>query len=171
VRWQKLTGMPAVEHAADYTLVTNTHPLMPGETVIIYATGFGAYTSGQTGVPPTSAEPLVEPPPLTVSLGGTNCVCCTLDRRPTMSVCTKSTAARANRLRAGHSPCRLFTPCKCLNPASQRSSPITISLVYPQSDAFFFRLKLSAESSSALRLNCAKAATLVVFPSLVATYR
>jgi uncharacterized protein (TIGR03437 family) len=66
-------GSPAVEHAANFTLVTKAHPVVPGEIVSIYATGLGAYTPGQTGMPPTGPEPSVYPGAPTVSLGGTSC--------------------------------------------------------------------------------------------------
>ncbi len=66
-------GSPAVQHAANFTLVTRAHPVVPGEIVTIYATGLGAYTPGQTGVPPAGPEPSVYPGASTVSLGGTSC--------------------------------------------------------------------------------------------------
>jgi len=66
-------GSPVVEHAANLTLVTKAHPVVPGETLTIYVTGLGAYTPGQTGAPPTGTEQLVYPLPPTVSFGGTTC--------------------------------------------------------------------------------------------------
>ncbi|HXJ44776.1 MAG TPA: hypothetical protein VNH18_36150, partial [Bryobacteraceae bacterium] len=66
-------GSPAVQHAADFTPISQTHPVVPGEIVTIYATGVGAYTPGTTGIPATGPEPLVYPLQPTVSLGGRNC--------------------------------------------------------------------------------------------------
>lgn len=44
-------GSAAVQHAADFSLVTSANPVVPGEILTIYATGLGPYTAGQTGVP------------------------------------------------------------------------------------------------------------------------
>jgi len=53
-------GSPAIQHAADYSLVTAEHPVIPGETITIYATGLGDTVPGsQTGLPFTKALPLV----------------------------------------------------------------------------------------------------------------
>src|SRR5579863_2668048 len=38
-------GTPAVQHASDYSLVTAANPIKPGETVVVYLTGFGPVTS------------------------------------------------------------------------------------------------------------------------------
>jgi uncharacterized protein (TIGR03437 family) len=42
-------GTPAVQHAADYSLVTQANPITDGETIVIYATGFGRLFSSPTG--------------------------------------------------------------------------------------------------------------------------
>lgn len=39
-------GTPAIEHAADYSLVTPSNPAHPGEAIIVYATGLGRVTPG-----------------------------------------------------------------------------------------------------------------------------
>ncbi|MGB9458235.1 MAG: SBBP repeat-containing protein [Bryobacteraceae bacterium] len=44
-------GSAAVQHAADFSLVTPANPVVPGEILVIYATGLGPYTPGQTGIP------------------------------------------------------------------------------------------------------------------------
>jgi uncharacterized protein (TIGR03437 family) len=68
-------GSAAVQHASDFTLVTPAHPVVPGETLVIYATGFGGYSSGQTGEPATGPDQLGSTPqvPIVVSIGNTTC--------------------------------------------------------------------------------------------------
>ncbi len=45
-------GVPAVQHAADYSLVTSANPVVPGETIIIYLTGLGPVTpAAENGAP------------------------------------------------------------------------------------------------------------------------
>jgi uncharacterized protein (TIGR03437 family) len=52
-------GTPAIQHAADYSLVTASNPLVKGETIIIYATGLGSVVNGPaTGMPATGAAPM-----------------------------------------------------------------------------------------------------------------
>lgn len=52
-------GTPAVQHAADYSLVTASNPIQPGETVIVYLTGFGQVaTPVADGVPASAADPI-----------------------------------------------------------------------------------------------------------------
>jgi len=65
-------GSPVVEHAANSTLVSKAQPVVPGETLVVYATGLGAYTPGQTGVPANGTESLVSLQPA-VTLGGSSC--------------------------------------------------------------------------------------------------
>jgi uncharacterized protein (TIGR03437 family) len=66
-------GSAAVQHA-DYSLVTETHPVAPGETIIIYAAGFGPYLpSVQSGMPAIGPAQLYFSVPPIVSIGGTIC--------------------------------------------------------------------------------------------------
>ena len=60
---------------SDFTLVTPAHPVDPGETLVIYATGFGQYPSEQTGEPATGPDQLESTPqiPIVVSIGNTTC--------------------------------------------------------------------------------------------------
>jgi uncharacterized protein (TIGR03437 family) len=44
-------GSAAVQHAADFSLVTASNPVTPGEILVIYATGLGPYAGAQTGTP------------------------------------------------------------------------------------------------------------------------
>jgi uncharacterized protein (TIGR03437 family) len=47
-------GTPAIQHAADYSLVTPSNPAKPGETIVVYVTGLGPVNAEVTdGVPPT----------------------------------------------------------------------------------------------------------------------
>ncbi len=65
-------GSPAIEHAFDSSVVSQTNPIKLGEIIIIYLTGLGIYTPGaQTGVPPTGPAQLEFAP--TVTLGSSNC--------------------------------------------------------------------------------------------------
>jgi uncharacterized protein (TIGR03437 family) len=56
------TGSALAYHAADSSLVTATSPATAGETVIIYCTGLGAFTTNLK-----SGQPAPTPPPNTVS--------------------------------------------------------------------------------------------------------
>jgi uncharacterized protein (TIGR03437 family) len=47
-------GLPAIQHSADYSLVTSQNPAQPGETVVIYGTGFGPLA---TPIPSGAAAP------------------------------------------------------------------------------------------------------------------
>jgi len=69
-----LDGSAAVQHAKDFTLVTPAHPVEPGETLVIYGTGFGYYPA-QDGVPAAApAEPTwAQLFPPVVSIGDTAC--------------------------------------------------------------------------------------------------
>jgi uncharacterized protein (TIGR03437 family) len=50
-------GTPAVQHAADYSLVTPSNPIKPGEAVIVYLTGLGqVVTPVASGVPSTGPD-------------------------------------------------------------------------------------------------------------------
>ena len=68
-------GSAAVQHANDFALVTPVHPVVPGETLVIYATGFGQYPSQQTGEPAIGPDQLESTPqvPIVVSIGNTAC--------------------------------------------------------------------------------------------------
>jgi uncharacterized protein (TIGR03437 family) len=52
-------GTPAVQHSADYSLVTPSNPAQPGETIIVYGTGLGqvspAMPSGVAATGPAAA--------------------------------------------------------------------------------------------------------------------
>ena len=53
-------GTPAIEHAADYSLVTPSNPAHPGEAIIVYATGLGRVTpAGVSGIPATGPASVV----------------------------------------------------------------------------------------------------------------
>jgi uncharacterized protein (TIGR03437 family) len=53
-------GTPAIEHAADYSLVTPSNPAHAGEAIIIYLTGLGPVTpAGISGVAAKGAAPVV----------------------------------------------------------------------------------------------------------------
>lgn len=55
-------GTPAIEHSADYSLVTPSNPAHPGEVILVYATGFGEVSLAvASGVPATGSAPVVEP--------------------------------------------------------------------------------------------------------------
>ena len=66
-------GLGAIQHAADYSLVTHSSPAVTGEVIIIYLTGLGAVDPPMlTGVP-TPMAPLhrtVQTPE--VKIGGKN---------------------------------------------------------------------------------------------------
>ncbi|MGA2739818.1 MAG: SBBP repeat-containing protein [Bryobacteraceae bacterium] len=54
-------GSGAIQHAADYSLVTASNPATPGETIIIYATGLGSVsTMVADGAPAVGADPIQE---------------------------------------------------------------------------------------------------------------
>jgi uncharacterized protein (TIGR03437 family) len=54
-------GSGAIQHAADYSLVTASNPATPGETIIIYATGLGSVSSMVAdGAPAVGADPIQE---------------------------------------------------------------------------------------------------------------
>jgi uncharacterized protein (TIGR03437 family) len=64
------TSYAAAQHA-DYTLVDAAHPAQPGETIMIYGTGFGPTNPAvDTGQLVTTAEPLANP--VQISIGGIN---------------------------------------------------------------------------------------------------
>ncbi len=66
-------GSPAVEHASDYSVVSQANAINLGEIIIIYMTGLGIYSPGaQTGVPAAGPAPLEFSTPA-VTLGGSNC--------------------------------------------------------------------------------------------------
>jgi len=51
--------VPAIQHSADYSLVTSQNPAQPGETVIIYGTGFGPLaTPIPSGTAAAGADPI-----------------------------------------------------------------------------------------------------------------
>ena len=61
-------GTPAIQHAADYSLVTAAKPVVPGETIIIYVTGLAdPHTLPADGTPFTEVIPVSE---VSVSVGG-----------------------------------------------------------------------------------------------------
>ena len=65
-------GTPAIQHAADYSLVTESNPAKPGETVVIYGTGLGALsTPVANGTPALAADPVLPAcgSPVTPSVG------------------------------------------------------------------------------------------------------
>lgn len=68
-------GSGAIEHGADYSLVTKSNPVVPGEAIIIYATGLGQVVPAQqTGVPFVgAAQPDVVGPAFVVIIGDTSC--------------------------------------------------------------------------------------------------
>jgi uncharacterized protein (TIGR03437 family) len=50
-------GTPAVQHAADYSLVTASNPIKPGEAVVVYLTGLGqVVTPVASGAPSTGPD-------------------------------------------------------------------------------------------------------------------
>jgi uncharacterized protein (TIGR03437 family) len=52
-------GAGAIQHAADFSLVTPQNPATPGETIIVYATGLGPVNpAASTGVPPSGPAPV-----------------------------------------------------------------------------------------------------------------
>lgn len=54
------SGIAAIQHASDYSLVTLQNPVHPGETVIIYATGLGpVQTPVPSGMGATGPDPVV----------------------------------------------------------------------------------------------------------------
>jgi uncharacterized protein (TIGR03437 family) len=55
-------GTAAIQHSADYSLVTPSNPARPGETIIVYATGLGA-------VSPAAATGVAASGPASVQLG------------------------------------------------------------------------------------------------------
>ncbi len=62
------TNYAAAQHA-DYSLVDAAHPAKPGETIMIYGTGFGPTNPPvPTGGLVTTAEPLANP--VQISIGG-----------------------------------------------------------------------------------------------------
>jgi uncharacterized protein (TIGR03437 family) len=66
-------GSAAIEHASNYSLVSETNYINLGEVIIIYVTGLGPYSPGaQTGVAPSGPAQL-EFPTLTVTIGSSNC--------------------------------------------------------------------------------------------------
>ena len=64
-------GSPAIQHSADYSLVSAAKPAAEGEVIIIYATGLGRVNSGPaTGMPATGAAPIQNRcMPATVNIG------------------------------------------------------------------------------------------------------
>ncbi len=66
------TSYAAAQHA-DYSLVDAAHPAQPGETIMIYGTGFGPTNPPvATGQLVTTAEPLANP--VQISIGGVNTI-------------------------------------------------------------------------------------------------
>ncbi len=65
-------GSAAVQHSSDFSLVTSANPVVPGEIIVIYATGLGPYTGAQAGVPPSGPAQLEAGLPR-VLLAGLNC--------------------------------------------------------------------------------------------------
>ena len=64
------TSFAAAQHA-DYSIVDAAHPAHPGETIMIYGTGFGPTNPPvATGQLVTTAEPLANP--VQVTIGGVN---------------------------------------------------------------------------------------------------
>lgn len=52
-------GTPAIQHGADYSLVTTSNPVVKGETIVVYATGLGSVVNGPaTGMPATGPAPI-----------------------------------------------------------------------------------------------------------------
>ena len=66
-------GSAAVQHAADFSLVTGSNPVVPGEILVIYATGLGPYTPGLTGIPASGPVALDQGIVPQVFLGGLSC--------------------------------------------------------------------------------------------------
>ena len=55
-------GTPAIEHSADYSLLTPSNPAHPGEVILVYATGVGPVSAAvPSGVAASGADPI--PPP------------------------------------------------------------------------------------------------------------
>jgi uncharacterized protein (TIGR03437 family) len=64
------SGAGVIQHASDYSLVTDQNPVKPGETLIIYASGLGAVTTPvPTGSAATQADPVTPCNVPTISLG------------------------------------------------------------------------------------------------------
>jgi uncharacterized protein (TIGR03437 family) len=56
-------GTPAIQHSADYSLVTPSNPARPGETILVYATGLGRVSPlVASGVAASGATPVAAPP-------------------------------------------------------------------------------------------------------------
>lgn len=52
-----IDGTAAIEHAADYSLVTQSHPAVAGETIVVYVTGLGPVSSPvASGMPAPAAN-------------------------------------------------------------------------------------------------------------------
>jgi len=66
-------GSGAIQHASDYSLVTASHPAVPGETIVVYATGLGPVgTSVADGTPAPGPAAIQQPcSPFSVAFGGT----------------------------------------------------------------------------------------------------
>jgi uncharacterized protein (TIGR03437 family) len=66
-------GSPAIEHASDFSVVSQTNGINVGEIITIYMTGLGIYSTGaQSGVPAAAPAPPQFYMP-TVTIGGSNC--------------------------------------------------------------------------------------------------
>jgi len=65
-------GSGAIEHSADYSLVTASNPAAPGEIVLVYATGLGPVSGNIADGVPAPGASAIQPPcqPPGVTLGG-----------------------------------------------------------------------------------------------------
>lgn len=73
-------GTPAIQHAADYSLVTASNPVVKGETIVVYATGLGSVVNG-----PATGMPATGPAPISPSCGAVTINAPTLDGRSAQS--------------------------------------------------------------------------------------
>ena len=88
-------GSPAVQHAANYALVSSQNPIQPGETIIIYATGLG-------GMVPQ------------VSLSGTSCNVLYAGPAPGYPGLDQINCHTASKILNGPRPLQLISPASIL---------------------------------------------------------
>jgi uncharacterized protein (TIGR03437 family) len=118
-------GTPAIQHAADYSLVTSSNPISPGEVIIIYATGLGDVT--QTGVPSTAPMPEATPP--LVNIASTACAVLYAGPTPGSVGLDQINCQTSSNLSAGSQPLQvIYQPgasfATVIIPASETNSNI-----------------------------------------------